>query len=264
MGAAGRGYQGFLLALLSERERFFEEVVQGEGLGRKLRYAVWTMLGLGAFYGLLAGAYSGWAQAVSAAVKLPVLFVATLVVCFPVFFVVQVLMGSRLRLLQVLVLVVSSLALMTILLAAFVPITGFFLITGANYYFQHLLHVAIALIAGLFGMYALHEGLAVICEKRGVYPRRALTIMRIWALLFAFVGIQMAWNLRPFLSDRSEPFRVFGKYEGNFYAAVIYAVNKLLAGEQAPPAESYPSRSLQDVFPPAAESLGDSTPRRRR
>ncbi len=257
------GYEGFLLALLSERERYFEEVVEDRELGSKLRYAFATLVGLGAFYGLLAGAYSGWAQAVSAAVKLPVLLLATLVVCFPVFFVVQVLMGSRLRLLQVLVLVVSSLALMTILLAAFVPVTAFFLITGANYYFQHLLHIAIAGIAGLFGMLALHDGLAVICEKRGVYPRRALTMMRIWALLFAFVGIQMAWNLRPFLSDRSEPFRVVGRYEGNFYAAVVYAVNKMMTGDGKPPAAAPRAPSLRDLFPQPPESSRDSAAYRR-
>jgi hypothetical protein len=238
------------MALLSERERFFEEVVEGQDLGTKLRFAFGTMLGLSAFYGLVAGAYSGWQQAISAAIKVPVLLLATLVVCFPVFFVVQVLMGSRLKLEQVLVLVVSSLALMSILLAAFVPVTAFFLLTGANYYFQHLLQIGIAGIAWLFGMFALHDGLSVICEKRGVYPRRALTMMRIWALLFAFVGIQMAWNLRPFLSDRREPFQVIGHYQGNFYAAVIYAMNKIVSGEPKPPAATPPPpRTVPDLFP---------------
>jgi hypothetical protein len=182
---------------------------------------------------------------VSSAIKLPFLFFATFLICFPAFFVVQVLVGSRLRLLQVIVLVFGSLALTSVLLAAFVPITLFFLATGANYYFQHLLNIAIAAVAGLFGVYALHEGLSLVCEKRGVYPRKALTIMRAWAVLFAFVGIQLAWNLRPFLGDRSEPFRIIGNYQGNFYAAVLYATKQLLAGDQRPagpgrPAEPQP------------------------
>ncbi|MGH2602793.1 MAG: hypothetical protein ACRDJ9_25835, partial [Dehalococcoidia bacterium] len=155
-----RTYQDFLAALLADRETFFEEVVDGKGLGNKLWYAALTVMGLGGFFGLVAGAYSGPAQAVSAAIKLPFLLFATLVVCFPAFFVVQVLVGSRLRLSQVVVLVVGALALISILLAAFVPITAFFLITGANYYFQHLLNIAIAGVAGGFGMYALHEGLS--------------------------------------------------------------------------------------------------------
>lgn len=226
--------QDFLAALLSDRDRFFEEVVDSVGLFRKLSYAALTIIGLSGFFGLIAGAYSGPAQAISAGLKLPFLFFATFAICFPAFYIVQVLVGSRLRLLQVMVLVLSALALTSILLAAFVPITAFFLITGANYYFQHLLNIGLAGAAGLFGMYALHDGLTVVCEKRGVYPRKALTIMRAWAVLFAFVGVQLAWNLRPFLGDRAQGFQLFGKYEGNFYAAVGYAVNQLLEGKDEP------------------------------
>ena len=260
-------YSAFLKALLSERERFFEEVVEGVALGSKLRYAVGTIVTLSGFFGLVAGAYSGPAQAVSAGVKLPLLFFATFAVCFPAFFVVQVLVGSRLRLLQVVVLVSGALALTSVLLAAFVPITAFFLVTGANYYFQHLLNIAIAGVAGLFGMYALHEGLSVVCEKRGVYPRKALTIMRAWALLFGFVGIQLAWSLRPFLGDRNQPFQVFGTYQGNFYAAVIYAVNKLMQGDAKPT----PPPGKQDSLPrfrglsiPLLDTVVDSTHHRKR
>src|SRR6267154_2304862 len=162
-------YPEFLKALLGDRERFFEEVVDGVGLGSKLRYAVFTIIVLSGFFGLVAGAYSGPAQAISAGIKLPFLFFATFAICFPAFYVVQVLVGSRLRLTQVMVLVLSCLALTSILLAAFVPITAFFLVTGANYYFQHLLNIGLAGTAGLFGMYALHDGLTVVCEKRGVY-----------------------------------------------------------------------------------------------
>jgi len=124
--------------LLSDRDRFFEEVVDGIELSKKLRYAAVTIVVLAGFFGAMAGAYSGPAQAVSAGLKLPFLFFTTFAVCFPAFYVVQVLVGSRLRALQVAVLVLAALALTSILLAAFVPITAFFLVTGANYYFLHL------------------------------------------------------------------------------------------------------------------------------
>ncbi|HEV2749491.1 MAG TPA: hypothetical protein VGV12_03095 [Gemmatimonadales bacterium] len=256
-------YSAFLRALLSDREKFFEEVVEGIALRSKLRYAVLTIILLAGFFGLVSGAYSGPAQAVSAAVKLPFLFFATFAVCFPAFFVVQVLVGSRLRLLQVAVLVFGALALTCVLLAAFVPITAFFLVTGANYYFQHLLNIALAGVAGLFGIYALHEGLSVVCEKRGVYPRKALTIMRVWAVLLAFVGIQLAWTLRPFLGDRNQPFQVFGKYQGNFYAAIIYAVNKLIQGDQTPaPRRPDTIPRFRGLYTPAPDTISDSTRRR--
>jgi hypothetical protein len=137
-----------------------------------------------------------------------------------------------------LALITSALALSAIVLAAVVPVAIFFLLTGANYYFLELLHVAIVLGSGLVGMVALHEGLAFACEKRGVYPRRAMTIMQVWAVLFAFVGVQMAWNLRPFVGDRGQPFQVFRHYEGNFYTGVIYSLQKLSQGEDKGKASS--------------------------
>ena len=170
--ASTTGYKAFLTQILSDRDRFFGEVAEGEGLRNKLAHALWTLLGLSALYGAAAGAYASPAQAVSAALKLPFLFLGTLAICFPGFFVIQVLVGSRLRLSQVLALVLGALSLSAILLAAVVPITAFFLFTGANYYFLTLLHVLIVLGAGLMGMATLHDGLAFACEKRGVYPKK--------------------------------------------------------------------------------------------
>jgi hypothetical protein len=244
-------YREFLTALLGDRESIFNEVVAGIGLGRKLRFALGTLVVLGGLYGGVAGAYSGPLQAVAAAAKLPFLFLATFAVCFPAFYVVQALVGSRLRLLQVVVLVTSALALTAVVLAAFVPVPAFFLITGANYYFQHLLHIVLVGAAGIFGMYALHEGLTTICERHGVYPRKAITIMRLWAVLFGFVGIQMAWNLRPFLGDRNQPFRLIGHYQGNFYEAVLYAIKQLVteSDSSVSPATASPAaRDLEELL----------------
>jgi len=230
---ADGGFSQFLTLILSDRERFFNEVAEGEGLRAKLAHAVWTLLALSGLYGAAAGAYAGLSQAVSSAIKLPVLFLGTLVICFPGFFIIQVLVGSRLRLVQVLTLVLGALALSAIVLAGLIPVAVFFLLTGANYYFLTLLHVVIVLGAGLIGMAVLHEGLAFACEKLDVYPRKAITIMRVWAVLFAFVGIQMAWNLQPFVGDRGQPFQLFRHNEGNFYTAIVYSLQKL-AGGSAP------------------------------
>jgi hypothetical protein len=233
-GAPTTGVWEFLSQILSDRDRFFSEVAEGQGLRSKLVYSLWTLVGLSALYGAAAGAYAGPVQALSSAVKLPFLFLGTLAICFPGFYVIQVLVGSRLRLSQVLALVLGALSLSAIVLAAVVPITVFFLFTGANYYFLTLLHVLIVLGAGLLGMATLHEGLAFACEKRGVYPKKAMTIMKVWAVLFAFVGIQMAWNLQPFVGDRGRPFRLFRHNEGNFYTAIIYSLEQLGRGKEAP------------------------------
>lgn len=262
------GFGEFLTQVLSDRDRFFTEVAAGEGLVAKLWYSACTLVALCALYGAAAGAYAGPAQAVSAALKLPLLFLGTLAICFPGFFVVQVLVGSRLKLAQVLALVLGALSLSAILLAAVVPVTVFFLFTGANYYFLTLLHVLIVLGAGLVGMATLHEGLAFACEQRGVYPRKAMAIMKVWAVLFAFVGIQMAWNLQPFVGDRGGPFRLFRHNEGNFYTALVYSLEKLAHGEGKRSVEAPPPpqgglnvrRLLDSSRPPGLDSLA-TTPR---
>jgi hypothetical protein len=236
------GLGDHLAMIVGDRERFFTEVAEGERLSAKLRHSFATLIALCALYGAVAGAYASLAQALSAALKLPLLFLGTLVICFPGFFVIQVLLGSRLRLAQVLALVLGALSLSAVVLAALVPISAFFLLTGANYYFLTLLHVVIVLGAGLVGMVVLHEGLAFACEQRGVYPRKAMTIMRVWALLFAFVGIQMAWNLQPFVGDRDKPFQLFRHNEGNFYTAVIYSLGRLTYAEDRGPAARQAAR----------------------
>jgi hypothetical protein len=160
----------------------------------------------------------------------------------------------------VLALVLGALSLSAILLAAVVPITAFFLLTGANYYFLTLLHVVIVLGAGLVGMLVLHEGLAFACEKRGVYPKKAMTIMKVWAVLFAFVGIQMAWNLQPFVGDRGAPFQLFRHNEGNFYTAIVYSLQRLAGGsapvidpESVPQYLPPPTRTRLPAFPDSIE-----------
>jgi hypothetical protein len=252
------GYGAYLTQILSDRDRFFAEVADGVELRPKLIHAFWTLLGLSALYGAAAGAYSSPAQAVSSAIKLPLLFLGTLAICFPGFFVIQVLVGSRLRLAQVLTLVFAALSLSAILLAAVVPITAFFLFTGANYYFLTLLHVVIVLGAGLVGMAALHDGLASACEKGGVYPKKAMTIMKVWAVLFAFVGIQMAWNFQPFVGDRGQPVQLFRHNEGNFYTAVVYSLGKLSRGEEKTASEPLESSGADRRFLLGEPSLPDS------
>lgn len=260
----GADYAGYLAEILSDRERFYAEVAAGHALPRRLGHALATLFGLLAVYGAAAGAYAGPLQAVSSAVKLPCLFLGTLAICFPGFFVIQVLVGSRLRFGQVLALVLGALSLSAILLAAVTPITLFFLLTGANYYFLTLLHVVLVLAAGFVGMATLHEGLAFACEQRSVYPRKAMTIMQAWAVLFAFVGIQMAWNLQPFVGDRGEPFRLFRHNEGNFYTAVLYSLQQLAGGGRAggtapPPAPtSHPSPGLGDLLEQQGAAPADS------
>lgn len=220
--------------LLRDRDSFFSEVAENTGIGEKLKILTLTTVALTMVYGTAVGLYQGGWQILSAALKIPALFLGTLLVCFPLFYLVQLLLGSKLRLMQTLTLMIAALNLTSVVAAASIPIFLFFLQSGASYYFLQLIGIITFGIAGLFGMGALHSGLTLICDSKGVYPRIGLTVLRIWVLIFAFVGIQMAWDFRPFLGKKGDPFVLFGDYKGNFYSALIYAVKQVFVHSNNP------------------------------
>lgn len=52
-------------------------------------------------------------------------------------------------------------------------------------------------------------------------------VFRIWILVFALVGAQMSWILRPFLGDPNQPFSWFRPRQSNFFQAVWQAIYHL-------------------------------------
>jgi hypothetical protein len=128
---------------------------------------------------------------------------------------------------QMIIIVLSGFVLTSAIALSFAPIIILFQITGGNYHFLQLLHVAIFLFSGIFGMRLMIEALKFACEKKDTYPQIGVIVFRIWIIILAFVGIQLSWNLRPFLCEKNEEFKLFRKYEGNFYTAIIYSVQQL-------------------------------------
>jgi hypothetical protein len=123
--------------------------------------------------------------------------------------------------------ILSGFVLSSAIAISFAPIIILFQITGGNYHFLQLLHVAIFIFSGIFGMKIMVDALKFACEKRDIYPHIGVNVFRIWIIILAFVGIQIAWNLRPFLCNKTEEYKLFRKYEGNFYTAIIYSVQQL-------------------------------------
>lgn len=93
-------------------------------------------------------------------------------------------------------------------------------------------------------------------DKKNVYPQIGVSVFRIWIIILAFVGIQLAWNLRPFLHEKNEEFKLFRKYEGNFYTAIIYSAKHLFTEEDNP--ENYKMKELGNSSN-SAENEQDST-----
>jgi hypothetical protein len=174
------------------------------------------------------GSYNGFLQAISSGIKLPLLFTLALLVCFPAFFIIQHVLGSKLGFWQMFKVILSGFLMVALVMVSFSPIVIFFLITGDNYSFLKLLHVAIFGLSGLFGMKTILDALRFSCEKKNVYPKVGVVVFRFWIVILAFVGMQLAWNLRPFIGNREQQFELFRKREGNFYLSVIRSAGDLV------------------------------------
>jgi hypothetical protein len=226
--SSGIKYFTVLIGLLRDRKIFLEEISQGVRLPSKIiSLLVCSSLFL-AIYGGIIGAYHSWMQALSSAVKLPALYLITLLICLPALYFSNIIFGSRRTFGQHLVLVLTAVSVTSVLLFSFAPITLFFLITTNNYQFLILLNVVIFAATGFIGISSLYNATNVVLEQDDESMKTRQKILQFWLFLYAFVGSQLGWTLRPFFGTPGSIFQLFREREGNFYLSVIQAISYIL------------------------------------
>jgi hypothetical protein len=226
----------------------------GETAALPLVLSLQLIVGLGAIYGACMGLFAvsgggsaGWLQALASSAKLPALFLLTLLVTFPALYVFSVLSGSPLRFIAVLRLLLASIVVMVAVSASFAPILAFFTLSTSSYPFVVLLNVVLLGIAGTIGLGFLRRTLGHLMTAIGDIvppnpapdaaseeasaapaPRvpssdngRSVGIFRIWLFIFALVGAQMGWLLRPFIGRPELAFTLFRPRTGNFFQAAF-------------------------------------------
>ena len=223
------------LEIFQDQESYFRKINETHKPGKIIRSQILIIFVFTFAYGVVMGSYHSLLQSVVAGVKLFLLFAVALVVCFPSFFIVQLILGSKIKLDRMLIIIMSGLLFTSAIMLAFAPIVVFFQLTGDNYHFLQLLHVGIFVFSGFFGMRLVVEALKYACEKSNIYPKIGVTIFRIWVIILAFVGIQLAWNMRPFLGSEGMPFELFrSSTKGNFYSTMLHAVGQMMGVNQKP------------------------------
>jgi hypothetical protein len=150
--------------ILRDRDSIWRQVVAERGLGRLTAGMLVTSVLCLAAYGAVLGASNSWAQAASSAVKLPLLFIATLLICLPTLYLFNLIFGARLGMLQAITLIMVCITVIAVLVLAFAPISLFFLITADNYEFFKLLNVAILVLSAFVGLKFLTSGMARLNE----------------------------------------------------------------------------------------------------
>jgi hypothetical protein len=60
--------------------------------------------------------------------------------------------------------------------------------------------------------------------------RHTRAVFGCWMVVFALVGAQMGWVLRPFIGNPNSPFTWFRERKSNFFEAVLNAIEALFTG----------------------------------
>lgn len=197
----------------------------------------------------------GLLQTSASMAKMPLLFLSTLCITFPSLYVFSALVGSRLRVSEVLKLLIAALGVNLAVLASLGPIVAFFSVSTPSYPFVLLLNVGCCALAGILGLFFLlqtlhrmtnpgpqvaavaepNEGTESVIEAeiasrvepgplRKTPPhmlgRHVKKVFWIWVLVFGLVGAQMGWVLRPFIGSPGQDFTWFRARQSNVFESI--------------------------------------------
>ncbi|HKQ49493.1 MAG TPA: hypothetical protein VJZ71_15585 [Phycisphaerae bacterium] len=224
---------------------------------------------MGAIYGVFMGFFAvfnatpgGYKQLLASTLKLPAMFLLTLIVTFPSLYVFNALLGSRLSFLSTLRLLVGAIVVNLAVAASLGPILGFFTLSTTSYSFMILLNILLLSIGGIVGLgfllrtlrrlSILHasqqiqapaaddtdstkaESTTILSPEQQFSPPehtlgQARSIFRVWIIIYALVGAQMGWLLRPFIGSPNLPFAWFRAREGNFFESAFLHLRALFS-----------------------------------
>lgn len=181
----------------------------------------------GGIYGIMMGIYHSIAQALLSAIKVPLLFLVTLLICIPTLHFMGLILGSRLKLQQTISILVYAISITCVVLASFAPISLFFILSHSSYKFVMILHVLFFGFSGMTGLYYVRKNfhlLASLSSTNEETSRFSKLILPVWMLLYMFVGCQMAYLLSPFVGT-DQQLILFTNSDYNFFT---YLFQKIL------------------------------------
>jgi len=205
--------------LLRDRDAIAARIAAGKDLMTLTRTMVATIAIATAIVGAALGSYRGGIQIGYAAIKLPLVMIGTAALSAPALTAIGAALGRRSRLTADLALVITSLAYGALLLAACTPLILLGRAIDLTYHQMILATVVMFSVAGVASLRMVTRALAA---ETG--PGRGSAILGL-CVVFALVGGQLAWSLRPYLLRPRTPEVPFLRYtEGSLFDAVIGAI----------------------------------------
>lgn len=175
----------------------------------------------GGVYGAIMASFGGFAgdrgwMVLFGAVKVPLLFSATLVLAVPCFYLLNILLGVGGDFRRVWRALVDYQLSVAIQLAALAPVTFLVNLVESDY------RVAQGWSTLVFGLASWNARLGLL-RTYAVLERANMAhgmLRRVWFVLYAFIGIQMAWDLRPFVGNPELAVTFFRDEIGTAYVEV--------------------------------------------
>ncbi len=219
-----------LMQLLRDRTTFLEEIEQKKYIDKKIVSLLISSSIFLALYGAIIGSTHGGLQIISSAFKLPALYLLTLLICLPTLYFMDIVLGSQRTFGQYVSLLLASMAMISVMLFGFAPVTLFFRLSIDDYWFFLLLNIVVLGFTGVVGVRFFYKSMLALVAKENednISPNRH-KLIKAWLFLYGFVGSQLGWTLRPFVGSPDEPFALFREIESNFYIQVVKIIGKVL------------------------------------
>ncbi len=202
-----------------------------DGRGRLRRLIVLVVV-YGMAYGAVMGTFGGiepsqFLHIAYSAMKVPILLFTTFALSLPFFFVINTLLGLRDDFGDAIRALASAQAGLTIVLASIAPITVFWYVSVPDYSTAVLYNAFVFAVASFAAQIILRRHYAPLIRRNPAHR----SLMWAWLVIFAFVGIQMGWVMRPFIGKPGMPTRFFrDEAWTNAYVAVFEKIASVFGG----------------------------------
>jgi hypothetical protein len=114
------------------------------------------------------------------------------------------------------------------------PITAFCLFTvkgEMRYNMIMIVNVFILGIAGFVGVAYVLRGSRFVAKKRALetgMQMKSRRVLWLWMVVYALVGIQLAWELRPYMGKETLPFELKRASAKDFYSSTVQVIGEIL------------------------------------
>jgi len=231
----GRGLLSIIPRVLRLRDAIYfdikDDALSYKAIGNMALVALVCFM----IYGFVMGTYNHFPwQSISSMVKLPIVFLISLLVCLLPLYLIGILLNLRLYFRQIAGLFVMGVCATSLVAVCLAPITAFCLFTvkGVRRYdILMMVNVIVLGLAGFVGVMYVLRGSKFMAKKREqetgarIKSRRVLWL---WMLIYALVGIQLTWELKPYMGKDNLPFELKRPSTQDFYSTTIQTIGVIL------------------------------------